>query len=532
MRSAARVDARELLRDSWVTDGRRGWFVDGAASTAQPPFSLYETAWRLRLTALHAARPAVDHERLRLWVRAAERGRLDSSGLPPVAQVDLAVDALLTSGGTADRADVGRTLEALRQGGGYRTAPSAARTDPGSTAVAVRVLSRLGLPVPEPVRQANSAALQAVPVREAATAPGEVVPVLQTAALLGVTGADRTRAAALATAAARALSAYPVEPVRLAWEGALRDAAPRLGARLPAFPAAACDGHVLPDGGIGLPGARQGDPQATYWALRLGCSAVRVPAAGAHSRAGWPAGQTDQTALSATAAALALARRTGQSAEFAGPLARQVREVWLPRERRPAPYDTARLVDRVDLRLVARALGGALAREVDRGLPAPSLRGVRATDDARLLLTALDAADSPAARRTMCATGSPLRPAGAAGGGASIVRAARLAAAADLCHDPALARRARAGAAAVRAGTALYRSGTALSFEASVMGTWIERPRADAVTAWTRAGLCTGDLCAETPARLRTADHTPLRTLAALMAARAGDYGALFPVAF
>ncbi|GHD90572.1 hypothetical protein [Streptomyces naganishii] len=532
MRSAARVDARELLRDSWVTDGRRGWFVDGAASADRSPFSLYETAWRLRLAALNPGRPAVDPERLRLWARPAERGRSDSSGLPPVAQIDLAVDALLTAGGTADRADVGRALEALRQGGGYRTAPSAARTDPGSTAVAVRVLTRLGLPVPVPVRQADAAALERLSAREAATAPGEVVPVLQTAALLGATGADRTRAAALATAAARALSAYPVEPVRLAWEGVLRDAAPRLGARLPAFPAAACDGHVLPDGGIGLPGARQGDPQATYWALRLGCSAVRVPAAGAHSRAGWPAGQTGQTALSATAAALALARGTGRSAEFAGPLARQVREVWLPRERRPAPYDTARLVDRVDLRLVARALGGALAREVDRGLPAPSVRGVRAADDARLLLTALDAGDSPAARRTVCATGSPLRAAPAAGGGASIVRATRLAAAAGLCHDPALARRARAEAAAVRAGTALYRSGTALSFEASVMGTWIERPRADAVTAWTRAGLCEGDLCAETPARPRTADGTPLRTLAVLTAARSGDYGALFPVSF
>ncbi|MER6121625.1 hypothetical protein ABT173_02770 [Streptomyces sp. NPDC001795] len=530
---AARVDARELLRDSWVTDGRRGWFVDGAASADRSPFSLYETAWRLRLAALGGggARTGVDPERLRLWVSPAERGRLDSSGLPAVAQVDLAVDALLAVGGTVARTDVARTLEALRSGGDYRTGPSAQRPDPGATAVAVRVLTRLGLPVPEPVRQANSHALARLSARDAAAAPGEVVPVLQTAAALGVTGADRDHAAALAEAAERALARLAADPVRLAWEAALRDAAGPLGARLPRFAASTCDGRVLRDGGIGLPGAEQSDPQATYWALRLGCSAVRAPAAGAHSRAGWPTEQAREAALSASASALAVARRTGQTAEFAGPLAREVREVWLPRLDHPAPYDTAQLVDRVNLRLVTRALGDAVYRDVDRRLPAPSLRGVRPTDDALLLLSTLDARGSATAERALCAAGSPLRTA-VAGSGTSIVRAAWLAAAADACHDPDLHRRALAAARAVRAGTALYRSGTAVSLEASVMGTWIDRPRTDAVTAWANAGLCRGDRCAETPRQLRTTDHTPLRTLAVLLTAHTGDYGGLFPVSF
>ncbi|MFD5586079.1 hypothetical protein ACFWII_20015 [Streptomyces sp. NPDC127063] len=532
---AVRVDARELLRDAWVTDGRRGYFVDGADSAAASPFSLYETAWRLRLAARSGQDPhrLVDAGRLRRWTAAAERGRLDGSGLPAVAQVDLAVDALLTSGGTVDRAAVSATLEALRSGGGYRTAPAADRTDPGSTAVAVRVLTRLGLPVPEPVRAAVPRDLAALPGAAAADVPGRVVPVLQTAAALGVTGADRARAARLAEAAQASLARLDADAVRLSAEGALREAAGRLGAHLPPFDAATCDGRVLPDGGVGLPGARESDPQATYWALTLGCSAVRAPAPGAHSRAGWPGEQAREGALGASAAAVAVARSTGTTAEFAAPLARQVREVWLPRTARPAPYDTAELVDRVDLRQIARALGPAVAADVARRLPAPAVSGVPATDDARLLLSTLDARGDVTAEKALCAAGSPLRAsaAGRAAGG-SLVRAAWLAAAAETCHDPALRARAVATARTARLADAVYRAGSGPSFEASVIGTWIERPRTDAAAAWERAGLCRADRCAETPAALRAADHVPLRTLAALLTARTGHYDTLFPLAF
>ncbi|WP_371671448.1 hypothetical protein OG985_29795 [Streptomyces sp. NBC_00289] len=556
-----RIDARELLRDSWVTDGRYGWFVDGAdtagrptaatrtpaatgttpatqtaaaAGSVQSAFSLYETAWRLRIAALPGVRTRVhvDPDRLRLWAASAETGRLESSGLPALAQVDLAVDALLTAGGTVDRAGVARTLESLRDGGDYRTGLSARTPDPGGTAVAVRVLTRLELPVPEPVRTANSRALNALSAQDAAGAPGEVVPVLETAAALDVTGADRDRAAALAEAAERALTRLDVDPVRLAAEAALRTAAGRLGARLPRFAASACDGRVLSDGGIGLPGAGRGDPQATYWALRLGCSAVRAPAPGAHSRAGWPSARARESALSASAAAMAVARTTGQTAEFSRPLARQVREVWLPRTDGPAPYDTAELVDRVNLRQLARALGGAVTRDVARNLPAPTPRGIRPADDAGLLLSTLDARGSTAAEDALCAPGSPLRTASSRRTGGSILRAAWLAAAADLCHDPALRTRAVAVARARRTADAVYRAGADPSFEASVLGTWIERPGTDAVAAWTRAGLCRGDRCAETARLLPTTDQTPLRTLAALLTARTGHYENLFPVSF
>ncbi|MET7454988.1 hypothetical protein ABZT03_24460 [Streptomyces sp. NPDC005574] len=534
-----RVDARALLRDSWVTDGRRGWFIDGAGAgpaavpaPAQSPFSLYETDWRLRIAALPDARTGtrIDPGRLGVWAAAAETGRLASSGLPALAQVDLAVDALRTAGGTVDRAGVARTLESLRAGGAYRTGPSA-RPGPGGTAVAVRVLTRLGLPVPAPVRAANSLALNGLSAWDAVTAPGEVVPVLETAAALGVTGADRDRAAALAVAAERALSRLGIDPVRLASEAALRTAASRLRARLPRFAPSACDGRTLPDGGIGLPGAGHGDPQATYWALRLGCSAVRAPAAGAHSRAGWPAAGARESALSASAAAMAVARSTGLTAEFAGPLARQVREVWLPRADGPAPYDTADLVDRVNLRLIAGALGGPVAREVGRGLPAPTPRAVRPGDDAGLLLSTLDARGSTAAEGALCGARSPLRTAARRTGG-SILRATWLAAAADLCHDPDLRARAVALARARRVTGGVYRAGPDPSFEASVLGTWIERPATDALTAWTRAGLCRGDRCAETARSLPAADRTPLRTLAVLLTARTGHYEDLFPVSF
>lgn len=529
----ARVDAAGLLRDSWVTDGRRGWFVDGAGSATRSPFSLYETAWRLRIAALPGHRTSVhiEPDRLASWVRRAEEGRLDSSGLPAVAQVDLAVDALLTAGGTVDRTRVAATLEALRDGGGYRTGRAAAASDPGATAVAVRVLTRLGLPVPGPVRSANARAVARLSPRDAAARPGRVVPALETAAALGTTGASRDRAGALTQAAVRALARLDADPVRLASEAALRRTADRLGVRLPRFDPATCDGQVLPDGGIGLPGAERSDPQATYWALRLGCSAVRAPAPGAHSRAGWPTEQARESALSASTAAMTVARTTGHTDEFAAELTRQVREVWLPRlEHHRPPYRTADLADRVNLRLLARTLGPPETRHVTRRLPPPSPRGIRATDEARLLLAALDASGSPSARRTLCAAGSPLRQA-PHGTGGSLVRAARLTAAADTCDDPELRRRAMATARRSRASDAVYRAGDTVSFEASVLGTWVERPRTDAVAAWTAAGLCRADRCAETPAHLPTTDHTPLRTLAALLTARSGDYAGLFPVA-
>ncbi|CAM5680331.1 hypothetical protein SAVIM338S_07309 [Streptomyces avidinii] len=529
------VDTAALLLDSWVGDGGRGWFVDGAQSAANSPFSLYETAWRLRLAA-QAGTPdvRVDPARLALWTGAAEEGRMASSGLPAVAQAGLAVDALLAAGGSADRDRVARTLESLRTGGGYRTGPSATAADPGSTAVAVRALTRLALPVPGPVREANRAALAALTARDTAQNPNAATALLQSAGMLRGAAAVPPHTAELVTAAHRALTALGADPVRLVSEAALREAAGQLGVALPALDPAACAGLVRPDGGVALPGATSSDPQATSAALSLGCPGVRAPAAGPHSRAGWPAPQAAEGALGATAAAVALAAQDGSTARFAPALERQLREVWLPATAaREAPYDTAALVERVDLRLIAKALGDASARTVAGTLPPPSTAGLKPEDDARLLLTAIDAGATPGSNSLVCEPGSAFRTAAArTATGHSVVRAAWLRAAADQCADPDLARRAATEAAAQRAADGVYRAGQDPSFEASVLGVWAERPTTDAAAAWTRAGLCSGDRCAETPEALAESDHTPLRTLATLRAARTGTSTTLFPLAF
>ncbi|MBT2467900.1 hypothetical protein J7E97_08430 [Streptomyces sp. ISL-66] len=533
--AAPPVDTAALLLDSWVSDGARGWFVDGAQSAANSPFSLYETAWRLRLAA-RAGTPDVhvDPARLALWTGAAEEGRMASSGLPAVAQVGLAVDALHAAGGSADRERVARTLESLRTGGGYRTGPAVAAADPGSTAVAVRALTRLALPVPAPVREANRTALAAMTTRDTAQNPNGAAALLQSAGMLRGSAEVPPHTAELVTATHRALTALGADPVRLVSEAALRAAADQLGVALPAFDPAACAGLVRPDGGIALPGATRGDPQATSAALDLGCPGVRAPTAGAHSRAGWPAQQAAEGALGASAAAVALSGQTRSTTGFAPGLERQIREVWLPAAAaRKAPYDTAALVERVDLGLIAKALGDAVARAVEETLPAPSTDGLKPEDDARLLLTAIDARGTDRAKSLICEAGSPYRTAAArTATGHSVVRAAWLRAASETCEDPELARLAAAEAAARRVADGVYRAGGDASFEASVLGVWAERPSADAVAGWTRAGLCSGDRCAETPAALTTSDHTSLRTLAALGAARTGDYAALFPLAF
>ncbi|MGW5869076.1 hypothetical protein ACWFRJ_43900 [Streptomyces sp. NPDC055239] len=540
---APRVDARQLLLDSWVSEGKRGYFVDGAQSTAGSPFSLYETTWRLRTAKLAGSRGVhVEPDRMRPWASAAEQGLLESSGLPAIAQIEFAVQAQLAAGGSPDRARVARSLEGLRSGDGYRTARSAKAADQGSTAVAVRVLARLKLPVPAQVRTRAAGLLASLTPAGVTRDPGAAISVLQTAGALRLTPPPRT--AALAAAAHRALAQRGMDAVRLASEDALRTAAGQLGAPLPAFDPASCAAAVRPDGGVALPGGTAGDPQATYLALRLGCAGAKAPAPGAHSRMGWPGKEARETALGSSAAAMAVAGRTGYTEPFAAGLARQVREVWLPAaSRHKAPYDTAQLAVRVNLRQLARTLGAPLVRTVDAGLPAPTAASVPAADEARLLLSALDLGASARGRDRLCAPSSALRTVksrsgkggsgkGGSAGGGSLTRAARLAAVAGACDDARLRQRAVRESGASRVGEGVYSSGKGASFESSVAGVWITRPGTDVEAAWRRAGLCAGDRCAESGDRLKSADHTPLRTLAVLLAVRAGAYDGLFPIAF
>ncbi|MEV2255651.1 hypothetical protein AB0I94_34720 [Streptomyces sp. NPDC050147] len=535
---APRVDARELLLDSWVSDGKRGYFVDGAQSTASSPFSLYETTWRLRTAKLAGSRGVhVEPDRMRPWVSAAEQGRLESSGLPDIAQIEFAVEAQLAAGGSPGRARVARALEGLRRGEGYRTASSAKAADQGSTAVAVRVLTRLGLPVPAPVRTRATGLLASLTPADVTRDPGAAISLLQIAGTLDLTPPPRT--AALAATAHRALAQHDMDAVRLASEDALRTAAGQLGVRLPAFDPASCTAAVGPDGGVALPGGTAGDPQATYLALRLGCAGAKAPAPGPHSRMGWPRKEARESALGSSAAAMEIAGRTGHTEPFAAGLARQVREIWLPAaSRHKAPYDTAQLAVRVNLQQLVRRLGAPLVRTVDARLPASSAASLPAGDEARLLLSALDLGASARGRDQLCAPGSALRSLksppgkGSSGKGGSLTRAARLAAVAQTCDDARLRQQAVREARASRVGEGVYSSGKGASFESSVAGVWITRPAADIEAAWRRAGLCAGDRCAESGDQLKSADHTPLRTLAALLAVRAGAYDGLFPIAF
>ncbi|MFC8131446.1 hypothetical protein [Streptomyces sp. NPDC057302] len=545
---APRVDARQLLLDSWVSDGKRGYFVDGARSTAASPFSLYETTWRLRTAKLAGSRGVhVQPDRMRPWASAAEQGLLESSGLPAIAQIDFAVEAQLAAGGSPGRARVARALEGLRSGDGYRTAGTAKAADPGSTAVAVRVLARLGLPVPAPVRTRAADRLASLTPAGVTRDPGAAISLLQTAGALGLAPPPRT--AALAAAAQRALARRGMDAVRLASEDALRTAAGQLGVQLPAFDPASCAAAVRPDGGVALPGGTAGDPQATYLALRLGCAGAKAPAPGAHSRMGWPGKEARQGALGSSAAAMAVAGRTGYTEPFAAQLASQLREVWLPAaSRRKAPYDTGQLAGRVNLRQLARTLGAPLVRTVDARLPALRAASIPAGDEARLLLSALDLGASARGRDRLCAPDSVLRTVkspsaesssgngssgkGSSGKNGSLTRAVRLAAVAGTCGDARLRQRAVRESGALRVGEGVYSSGRGASFESSVAGVWITRPGTDAEAAWRRAGLCAGDRCAESGEQLEVADHTPLRTLAVLLAVRAGAYDELFPIAF
>ncbi|MCI4143943.1 hypothetical protein [Streptomyces sp. MMS20-AI2-20] len=331
-----------------------------------------------------------------------------------MAQTDLAVQALRAAGGSVDRARVARALESLRDGGDYRTGPGAHTAGPGGTATAVRVLTLLDLTVPEPVVTAHRRALRELTAGEAAADPGRAVPLLETAAALGVPDTGRDHVAALARAALRALTPLDADPVRLAAEGTLRDAArsgsaygcrgsTRARATARSCPTEASD-CPAPDTAIPRPRTGHcGSGAPPYGRLPPGPTPGGLAHAGgarvgAQHLGGGGGGR----------------RGPGRTAEFAVPLTRQVHEVWLPRLDDPAPYGTAELADRVNLRQIAGALGADLARDVQRRLPAPSPRGIRPDDDARLLLAALDARGSAPGRAALCPA---LRTAAARGDG-------------------------------------------------------------------------------------------------------------------
>jgi hypothetical protein len=495
---------RASLTDSWVSDGRRGYFVDNAHSAAHPPFDLYQTYWRLRLAQWSGhAGDGVSAGAVQAWTGGALTGDLAVSGLPAIAQIDYAIRMLGLLHGKADASRVAKAVERLRSGGLYRIDATAA-PDWGATALAVDVLTRIGAQVPAPVLAAVRAALGGPP-------PGgglpQLVALLRTAGELGPRATGSVPATVLEglvhTAYVTLSDAAPkADAVWLTQQDDLRTTAKLLGLTMPAVAAQSCDRLVGADGGVRLPGQPGPDPQATLAALEAGCRTARVPADTAHAPGGWPNREAVADAVRASTAGMRVAREAGVTGRFAAPLRRQVAEVWAPANRGPAATPGTR-VERTNLRILAGLLGGAAASAVVRALPAPALGG---DGDFAMLGYLLDLTYPSPSRPEQARAKATVLSRAAGNGSPSMIRAAWLESAARMFAEPALHQRALAVVRSLRPATP---AGGGLTDVA--IGSWVART-------------------APTPAPAQGAG-APLADLAVVLAVRHGAFDELFPVA-
>src|SRR5207253_130635 len=111
---------------------------------------------------------------------------------------------------------------------------------------------------------------------------------------------------------------------------ALHKAAERMGIGIPPVSPPECERAINRDGAVSLPGRTESDPQATFYAVELGCADARLLAVSPHSRAGWPNQRAIDDSLGTSVAALQVASEIGMANHFTAQLERQGRSVWLP----------------------------------------------------------------------------------------------------------------------------------------------------------------------------------------------------------
>ncbi|MEV0127921.1 hypothetical protein AB0H83_05565 [Dactylosporangium sp. NPDC050688] len=509
------AQVRALLADSWVSDGRRGYFVDGAWSAARSPFSLYDTYWRLRLEP--AAATTLDRDAVARWLPGALQGRQGTSPLPAMGQIGYAVRIAAAVGAPATGA--GPAIEALRSGGRYRTSGGSA-PNWGSTALAVEALTTARLPVPDAVTETLRSALREEgPPWTAATAVEALVPQLQAAAVLSGAGLPPQLLARRVQQALDALGELP-DVVWLGAQAQLRQDAARLGIATTAFPLHTCDRLLRPDGTVAVPGQAAADPQLTFYARAVGCARAVVPPAPPRSRAGWPAADELARALPASLAGLRLAGLLGApDPALPDRLRASLLDVWLPALTGPGQGGAGRALAASRLRVLAAQVAPGDRARVELAVAgwSPDL-----DDDLQRLLAVTDAA---------LLTGDGERRAVAARIPVSGQRSMFSAAAEELASrllggDAPRHASAVATVAALRLDGGLHLvsaapGGTppadAGSLTATVLAAWIGGTSLP-VTWWAARGLCRAGHCGENTAEAAQGDGTALRILALIHA--------------
>lgn len=503
---------RDLLADSWMSDGRRGFFIEDAWSPARSPFSLYDTHWNLRLAEFDPGRAAgLDPARVSPWLAAAQDGRLGGQPIAVMTQLNYAVGSSVRLGIKVATDPLATAVESLRAHDRYRSATNTA-PDWGNTALALETLAAAKLFVPDPVISAVRDALNRSPVSTAAEAVDSGIPQLRAAAVVSGAGLSRRLLEDRVASTATILRGAQPDVVWLGAFADLRSAARSLGVPVPEFPVAACSRLARADGTVGLPGASQPDPQLTYYARSVGCSSTLPPSA--HSRAGWPVPEAIDGALKSTVAGLWLATSLGVAPPATVNAVRTtLAEVWAA-PGAPIALTGARL----------RTLEALLGIQPGAASSPPAGQG----DDLGRLLAMVNTyyqPDSPARRET--ARGLP---------GRSAPTLSILDAAADELSSRILSSRELHDRAVATTKTLRNPNGSYSlvpspggSMIATVLATWITRSSLS-VDTWIQLGMCSADRCADTPHSLPAADNTSLEALALTRACQHPNCDNLIPL--
>jgi hypothetical protein len=502
------------LADAWVSDGQRGYFVDGAARWHSGAISLYRTRWNLRLAAASAPDVRLNGARVAAWLDPAFDGAASPTGLPELTVLEYAVDIAKLLGVPFDRAKVIAAVERLRLGPGYRAGAGAA-PNWGSTATVVRIQRWLGERPPGPVTAAAREALHRTDPQRLTPdlVVNDVVPQLEILASEPSDEPDIDLTRHYVTVASQILDPAPIDAVWLSAEVALHSAAKSLGVSLPATRPAACDRLLGADGKVRFGGATRPDPQATYLAQQFGCHNVDARPDPEHGSIGWPDERVQAQALGSTVAAMRIAQHLGVEHQYLPQVMATVRDRWLPQHNnspQPNPVDVGRLRELMSYdtaHMAALSVADASGRQ-------PSVASNNAV--AVVIRMWALAADPPSPQRTAAvhsaiAALSPDR-------GASMIAAASFELAARLLADPTMHARAERIARRLRIATGIYRLADdgnrpdVGSLAASAIGAWIEAvPRPQ--QAWVDAGFCNSHGCAESATDL-AAGSTSLRSLA------------------
>jgi hypothetical protein len=504
-----RATARDIVLDSWVTDGKQGYFVDASASTT--PFSLYDTFWNIKLLSSNA-RDDLNSTRISRWLKTSIEGGQSENSLPKIAQISYAVGISKLMNIESDKQVIAKVLESLRHRDSYAPNPNV-KPNWGSTSQAIEILASVESDVPREVTHNLRQTLRKPPPLDLQNAVDVYVPTLEAAVALDDLLTDKAVINQRLADALKILS-EPSDPVMLSAYSRLRDVAARVGRTLPAISAHTCT-NLLREGLVLSPADTKPDPQLTYYARRAGCNAGSGPVSSFHSRAGWPI--LDAAAsLRDTVSGYRLATLVDESPKYRAFVAATLSAVWLPAFKRlKGVSDSELLATAARIQVLANNLGVPHRLEESTTLRVDPPRVSNPASDIEFLILVLHA-DRPTQIKALTRLLDDRQPMMSPTADNAFLAAEDEAMARVLNH-PNLHRDALAILGKLRKPDGTYSIGTdaadaAPSMVATLLAAWIKNESVP-TDFWKTRRFCTSTYCAEHPSPDGSTGSTSLDTL-------------------